>query len=346
MANQSNTITPGRVYNLFDRDGRTMVDISADSPEDWRNALERGHTLQLHGYSDPKYVIARVLRDGTDNCYGVRYACIQLDTGRKVVKDAVAIRQDNTPYGISTVWRDDLPKVPDTEIDALEIEANRLETEERETKDAKAREQEEVNTRGREILASLPSVPVAFLVAELEQDDCDSMSDYYNSKTVDSYLLAFSDHTRDIFSEMRKAAIRFEHTKHLADMGKDAEHREKYSMGAGYYLKAVSRYRTGWKVEKCNTSYSERYLINLLGRGKYVPELFAKSPPVVATSVDKPTYSLNAEKNGVEIRFPTKPSPEVLEGLKACGYRWSRPQSLWYAKQSEKTIELAKMLTQ
>jgi hypothetical protein len=28
------------------------------------------------------------------------------------------------------------------------------------------------------------------------------------------------------------------------------EHREKYSMGAGYYLKASGRYSSGWKVVK------------------------------------------------------------------------------------------------
>lgn len=53
------------------------------------------------------------------------------------------------------------------------------------------------------------------------------------------------------------------------------------------------------------------------------------------------TYTLNAEKNGVEIRFASKPAADVLEAIKAAGYRWSRAQRLWWARQSEKTLKIA-----
>lgn len=54
------------------------------------------------------------------------------------------------------------------------------------------------------------------------------------------------------------------------------------------------------------------------------------------------TYTLNPDKNGVEIRFDCKPPIEILEMIKAAGYRWSRPQKLWWAKQSEQTLAIAK----
>ncbi|UJG57271.1 hypothetical protein KY998_23305 [Bacillus paralicheniformis] len=54
------------------------------------------------------------------------------------------------------------------------------------------------------------------------------------------------------------------------------------------------------------------------------------------------TYTLNEEKNGVEIRFSSKPSEEIREQMKAAGFRWSRYSKCWYAKQSENTISLAK----
>jgi hypothetical protein len=80
--------------------------------------------------------------------------------------------------------------------------------------------------------------------------------------------LGFSKTERDNFKEMRKFAAHFPETAHLATVptvnrNGDAktetnaswwypadEHREKYSMGAGYYLKSTGRYSTGWTVRK------------------------------------------------------------------------------------------------
>lgn len=56
------------------------------------------------------------------------------------------------------------------------------------------------------------------------------------------------------------------------------------------------------------------------------------------------SYKLNEDKNGVEIYFDSIPSEEIREVLKANKFRWSRNNSCWYAKQSEKTISLAKQL--
>lgn len=56
------------------------------------------------------------------------------------------------------------------------------------------------------------------------------------------------------------------------------------------------------------------------------------------------TYKINEEKNGVEIYFDEKPSSEVLETLKAHGFRWSKYKKCWYAKQSDQTISLAEQL--
>lgn len=113
-----------------------------------------------------------------------------------------------------------------------------------------------------------PDWAKAVIVAEYEVDNCDLQTDYFNTVTKKVLILAWSKHTRDIFSEMRKAAKNAPETEHLAispDVNQNGEkrteenkewwhpsdeHREKYSMGAGYYLKASGRYSTGWKVEK------------------------------------------------------------------------------------------------
>lgn len=96
----------------------------------------------------------------------------------------------------------------------------------------------------------IPADAKAVIVAELRQDESDSMTDYFGSSTKRVVILAFSRHTRDLFPEMRKAALNFDGTAHLADGPSDFEHREKYSMGGGYYLKDGWRHRSGWMVRK------------------------------------------------------------------------------------------------
>lgn len=96
----------------------------------------------------------------------------------------------------------------------------------------------------------IPADAQAVIVAKLEHDDSDVMTDYFNTKTSRVILLAFSTHKRDLFPEMRKAARNHPEVAHLADAPASAEHREKWSMGAGYYLKASNRYSDGWKIEK------------------------------------------------------------------------------------------------
>lgn len=56
------------------------------------------------------------------------------------------------------------------------------------------------------------------------------------------------------------------------------------------------------------------------------------------------TMALNKERNGVELKFNEKPSAEVRAQLKALKFRWHNEKKLWYAKQSEQTIALAKAL--
>lgn len=52
--------------------------------------------------------------------------------------------------------------------------------------------------------------------------------------------------------------------------------------------------------------------------------------------------SFNEEKNGIEISFSSKPEKEVLENLKAQGFRWSRYQKIWYAKDTAERREFIK----
>lgn len=117
-----------------------------------------------------------------------------------------------------------------------------------------ARDREETAAKRRAFVADaaarMPAWAKAVIVAELMRDECDSMTDYFASSTTRRVILAWSPHTRDVFAEMRKAARHFPDTAHLADGPDTFEHREKYSMGAGYYLKDGYRHDDGWRVYK------------------------------------------------------------------------------------------------
>jgi len=188
---------------------------------------------------------------------------------------------------------------------------------------------------GKALKEAMPAWAKAPMLAEYEIDKCDGMTDYYATATTRRVFLGWSSHTRDLFPEMRKAALKFAETASLATAPKSAEHKEKYSMGAGYYLKAEGTYSTGWSVSKGYTGmlYDETEF--------EVPDGVTLNTGATAVTVHDGavtagsggvTMTLNAVKAGVELRFPSKPSEAVRTTLKANGWRWSRFSSCWYKR--------------
>lgn len=56
------------------------------------------------------------------------------------------------------------------------------------------------------------------------------------------------------------------------------------------------------------------------------------------------TLSINNQFNGVELLFDGKPSEEIRDTLKSVGFRWHKVKKLWYAKRTDKTMEVANAL--
>ena len=135
------------------------------------------------------------------------------------------------------------------ECDALDAALKQLAEAE-----AAARRRKEEKVRA-EFASRKPEWAKAVVVAELRESDNDPMSDYYGSHQTRRVFLAWSKTDRDGFAEMRKAAASFPPTADLATGPKDYEHREKYSMGNGYYLAAECFDRDGWKVRKLSLVY-------------------------------------------------------------------------------------------
>lgn len=119
--------------------------------------------------------------------------------------------------------------------------------------------------KGKELAKTLlPAGCERVIVATLKKDDSDSHSDYFGQKTLGLVVLAASACTRDSFSEMRKAAKRFKPTADMVLI----EHREKYSMGKGYYLSGSDiSTASGWEISKrylCDQAYKSLAVLHCL----------------------------------------------------------------------------------
>jgi len=154
----------------------------------------------------------------------------------------------------------------------------RQEMREREAAAAVAREK-----AAADLVRYAPTWAKAAIIAELVEDQSDSMTDYHGHKTLRTVVIGWSKHERDLFPEMRKAAATFPETAHLADAPESAEHREKYSMGAGYYLKTGWRDSSGWGVKKRRISWLRGDVLEFsdfakTGRAAPAPTVETESP--------------------------------------------------------------------
>jgi predicted DNA-binding WGR domain protein/predicted RNA methylase len=137
----------------------------------------------------------------------------------------------------------------------------------------------------------------------------------------------------------------------------------KYYDEAEVYLK---EHRHEWKGE---VSYSYSYESgNLEGHRqywechrKYPNELpreclaqhsfYKADKPQVQTASPAPgeiemEITHNEAKGGIELRFSSKPSDDILELVKSAGFSYSRRQNIWYTKATPAAIEFANLLKQ
>ena len=234
-----------------------------------KNALTKGTILQLNGYDNPRYVIVKNMGIDEKWGHGAKYLTVNIDKPATGYHDASGLEflANKTSNMIQMYITTEM--MPEKQVDELYRLALENEAKAKVAADAAGVKRNAALEKGKVwVEANRPLWAKAVIVGYKEIDDCDMQSDYFNTQSGDTYLLAWSKHTKDVFSEMRKAAANLEETKHLATISDvdrngdhkteqneswwhpEDEHREKYSMGAGYYLKAAHRYSTGWKVEK------------------------------------------------------------------------------------------------
>ena len=209
-----------------------------------KQAVEKNQIIRMEGYGNDRYVVYDIRQTN----WGLSYRLINLRTNELGQCDLV--RPLSEKFGIGYYYDDANPQfMDDCEVIIRRNEAEQMAEEKRKERQAEKERDEQLNAIGKERLQTLlPADTKAVIIAELHEDESDSMTDYFGYKNVRTVILGFSNHTKDLFSEMRRYAAHFEETAHLATENSEYEHREKYSMGAGYYL-GKSIYH-GWIVKK------------------------------------------------------------------------------------------------
>jgi hypothetical protein len=217
-------------------------------------AVAKNQIIRMNGYEDDRFVVY----DITEGHGGLIYRLINLRTHRFGQCDL--IRPLSEKFGIGYYYDDENPQFMDAfEVAILRSEAEQGDRQEQEERQKQHECNERLRATGRERLKTLiPENAKAVIIAELHEDDSDSMTDYYDYHTKRTVILGFSGHTKDLFSEMRKCAANFDGTAYLATENKEYEHREKYSMGDGYYL-GKSKY-SGWTVSKEHINDREKII--------------------------------------------------------------------------------------
>jgi hypothetical protein len=261
-----------------------------DVPEnDHKNNLPIGTILQLNGYSNPRYVIVKNLGISEKfPSYGATYQAINLTDHTLKQENAFGLKHidEKKDNRIQMYYLDEI--MPAAEVLALFEKTTQKEAERAEIQAEAKRISDTKEAKGRELFAKhIPETAKALIVAEYEVDDCDLQTDYFATSTQKTVILGWSKHKRDLFGEMRKHADKIPETSHLSTAPAtnsnrepktennkswwhpSDEHREKYSMGHGYYLKATGRYSSGWritKMTKCGDDWGRDIYISMAER--------------------------------------------------------------------------------
>lgn len=100
--------------------------------------------------------------------------------------------------------------------------------------------------------------------------------------------------------------------------------------------------------------WDKPYTVNNKPRKLGAPDTECKTTAPAVKSEDQPhaataelatlRVEFNAEFDGIEVYFTSKPSQETRDALKAAGYRWHSVKKCWYAKRSEERLQALKKI--
>ena len=188
------------------------------------------------------------------------------------------------------------------------------------------------------VMAKKPVGAECLIVAEYEEDRCDSQSDYFNVETTRIVAIGWRRGKKEDFRQLREAAGHFVETVSLKKADEKAEHRDNYSMGTGNYLKNGTRYRTGWAV-RSHFGNAPSLIIEDALPGDIPPP----APPDKGKGPNMVEVRDGTKDSFVEVYFPAKPAQSVMKALYEAGFRFSRHGGTphWWGKKENLPAEYA-----
>lgn len=302
-----------------------------------KNIIEIGQRVFVDSLTSNEYTGNRIIYDIEVTKWGTYYKTV--DTKTFELGTAQHVRPYSEKFGIGTYFNPgDVFKGSLDELNNIVIEAKQKEKKEQERRESEQLLREQVRNgkieEGKK-LVSIPEGAKAVIVAEMYEDDSDSMTDYFSTSVKETIILAFSFSTKNNMNELKKACLNFEQTKEFAQGGKELEHTTGHSYLPDYYLGSERWF--GWKVNK------SKYRINLTteeGRnelyiaateGRYfVPK---EDPKTTQENKEKVSFSgveiLEYSEKAIAVIGDTKPIKDQLKELGgkfnfrlSCGAGW------------------------
>lgn len=260
--------------------------------------IKPGQIIFLNGYGqNENFHDRKVIYNIEKTQWGTSYHYLNIDKLETGIADN--IRDIDNKFGIGTYYKKDDVFPLDDKFNNLLIETIEKEKKEEQRKQANAeliKAQREAKIEEGKKIITIPEKATSVIVAHFKKDDSDSMTDYFSHSTEKTIYLAFSTHNRDLFTEMRSAALNCNEVRLLADLPKDAENRHKYSMGSGYWL--GEHLHHGWEIRKERLVESNIFIAASEGR-VYFPE-FGLNDKVSIDRFNLPEVGYRFMKDGWE----------------------------------------------
>ena len=144
------------------------------------------------------------------------------------------------------------------EDDCRSTEAERIERAQRQAEQRASSEahSQAVKESCAAIMAKKPAWAEAAIVAELDEDDSDMMTDYHNHRTTRRVVIGWRKGKREDFRQLRAAAAQFEPTKHLGTGLGVFRIRAVWATNCPEYTHCQGDYRPGYELDR--TEYQTR----------------------------------------------------------------------------------------
>lgn len=258
-----------------------------------------GTILFLDGYG--KYKGARenahVVYATEETGFGTNFLTVELDTLELNKYDHP--RPFSEKFGIGIYFEPDYKfsgSIEELNELVAKAEVKKAEAAERISKErSRLAREREVNIQLGKKIVSVPGSVKAVIVADLYEDESDSMTDYFNTKVKSRFFLAFSATQRNNMRELEKSCHNWGETKNLLKKEDTVKHTDGHSYLPDYFI-GSDRWN-GLKVHKISFdpenagSVDELYIAAAEGRCFIQSSPAAASQTLSSREIQKVPYS-------------------------------------------------------